>query len=241
MIKVIVMEVNQERYVERENTNDINLRSLLDVLKNGMWIIIVVMILAALAGVFYSKSKVPIYETSTRVIIDTDQEYMKTIMVMIKDPLVMEGVKKELKLSRSPEAIDSQIEIEQIDDSQVIKIIVTDRDPELAAKLADVTAATFKDEVADLLDFNRVQLLSAAKVNDHPINDHQNRNVLILLILGLVIGCSIVFLRDSLDETVSHEREAEAVLGVQSLGTVPNMNMKKKVLDNLIKIKNRWR
>src|SRR5690625_5773146 len=132
------MEGNQERYVEREETNDINLRGLLDVLKNGVWIIIVVMILAALAGVFYSKSKVPVYETSTRVIIDTDQEYMKTIMVMMKDSLVMEGVKEELNLSRSPEAIDSQIEIEQIDDSQVIKIIVTDDDPQRAARLADV-------------------------------------------------------------------------------------------------------
>src|SRR5690625_161454 len=235
------MEGNQERYVEREETNDINLRGLLDVLKNGVWIIIVVMILAALAGVFYSKSKVPVYETSTRVIIDTDKEYMKTIMVMMKEPLVMEGVKEELNLSRSPEAIDSQIEIEQIDDSQVIKIIVTDGDPQRAARLADVTAATFKEEVADLLNFNGVQLLSGAKENKNPINDHQSRNVLMSLILGLVIGCGIVFLRDSLDETVNHESESEAILGVPTLGSFPNMNMKKRVLDQIVEIKKRWR
>lgn len=235
------MEVNQERYVEREDTNEINLRGLLDVLKSGIWIIIAVMILATLAGIFYSKSKVPIYETSTRIIIDTDKEYMKTLMVMIKDPLVMEGVKGELGLSRSPEAIDSQVEIEQIDDSQVIKIIVTDRDPALAATIADVTAETFKDEVAGLLNFDRVQLLSTAKENNYPINDHQSRIVLMALILGLIAGCGIVFLRDSLDETVSHEREVEALLGVPTLGSVPNMNMKKKLVDHLIKIKKRWR
>src|SRR5690625_7788344 len=101
----------------------------------------------------------------------------------------MEGVKEELNLSRSPEAIDSQIAIEQIDDSQVIKIIVTDGDPQRAGRLADVTAATVKEEVADLLHFNGVQLLSGAKGGKNPINDHQSRNVLMSLVCGSAIGC----------------------------------------------------
>ena len=59
---------------------------------------------------------------------------MNTLMVMIKDPIIMEKVNSELNLSRSPEGIANEITVAQIDDSQVIKISAIDTDPKVAER-----------------------------------------------------------------------------------------------------------
>src|SRR5699024_7801357 len=115
-IKVVLMK-NKEQYFDKD-VKEINIKEFLEVIMKRFWIIIVITILAGSAGYFYSNlDSKPLYQTSTRIIIGSDSDYMKTLIVMIKDPLVMEKVKKDLKLSRSSEAIASQVETVRIDES----------------------------------------------------------------------------------------------------------------------------
>src|SRR5690625_5537093 len=113
---------------------------------------------------------------------------MSTLMVMIKDPIIMEKVQEELELSRSPESIAGQISVTRVDESQVIMISVTDQDPKIAMEIANATARSFKSEVGNLLDFDEVQLLSEAKENNFPINENKNRTVIIAFVFGLITG-----------------------------------------------------
>src|SRR5690625_163853 len=219
---------NKEHYVLKENVKDINIREFFVVLKRRFWIVVLVTIIATTAGYFYSTlNNSPIYQTSTRVIIDSDENYMSTLMVMIKDPIIMEKVKEDLELSRSSESIAGQIGITRVDESQVIRIDVTDSDPKTAMEIANSTAKTFKSEVGNILEFNDVQLLSEAKQNNSPINENQNRTVIIAFVFGLITGIGLVFLLDSLDETVHKDSQVEEILGVPVIGVISNMKIKK--------------
>ena len=96
----------------------------------------------------------------------------------------------------------------------------------MAASIANTTAKVFKEEIPNIIGFNDVQLLSDAKVVPYPINDNGNRMVMIGFVLGLVAGIGLVFLLESLDDSVKSEEDVEEFLGVPVLGKVSKMNKK---------------
>ena len=219
--------LNEEHYIGK-NIKDINVREFFEVIKRRFWIVIVFIIITTTFGYLYSDyDYTPLYQTSTRIIIESDEGYMSTLMVMIKDPSIMEKVGEELELTRSPESISGQIEVTRVDDSQVIKIGVTDQDPKTAMDIANTTASTFKREIRNILDFKDVQLLSEAKQNNAPINENKNRIVIIAFIFGLIAGVGMIFLLDSLDEKVDKEIQVEEVLGVPVIGVISKMKTKR--------------
>lgn len=226
----------RDSHMERNMAKEINIKEFFLVIKKRFWIVFLITIISASVGYYFSNhNDTPLYETSTRILIGSDGGSMNTLMVMIKDPMILENVKESLALSRSPESIASQIEIARIDDSQVILITVTDQDPKIAAGIANQTAKTYKKEVGNLLEFDDVQLLSAAKESTIPINENSNRLFMIALVFGAVTGLGLAFLLDSLDSTVRKESDVEDLLGVPVIGVVSNMKSRKSISRQKIK------
>ncbi|QHE63614.1 capsular biosynthesis protein [Rossellomorea vietnamensis] len=210
---------------------EINLREYYEVIKKRLWLIILITFITTVAGYVYNYyTQTNLYESSRRVIIGSDSGNMSTLMVMIKDPIIMEKVRDELNLSRSPEGIANQITVAQIDDSQVIKISAVDADPKVAMAIVNSTAKLFKSEIATILDFKEVQLLSEAKENPYPINPSGNRITIIAFVLGMITAIGLVFLLDSLDQTIKTNKDIEEYLDITVLGKVSNMNKKKFVI-----------
>ncbi|WP_430786444.1 YveK family protein [Virgibacillus flavescens] len=228
--------VKQDSFIGNIKESEINLKEYYSLIKKRLWIVVLITIITTAAGYFYSHyNNTLLYQTSTRIIIGSESGDMKTLMVMIKDPIIMEGVKEKLQIPRSAESIAAGIVVEVIDDSRVVKISVTDQDPELAVDIANSTAEVFKSEIAKILNFNDVQLLSGAKENPVPINETQNKTTIIALVFGVIAGIGLIFLLDSLDGTVKRERELEGILGVPVIGVISNMN-KKKVIGQKIQM-----
>ena len=123
----------QPNYMVNNVAREINLKEYYEVIKKRIWLIVIITFLTTVAGAFYnSYTHTNLYESSRRIIIGSDSGNMNTLMVMIKDPIIMEKVNSELNLPRSPEGIANQITVAQIDDSQVIKISAIDTDPKVA-------------------------------------------------------------------------------------------------------------
>ncbi|MFK9089963.1 YveK family protein [Bacillus salipaludis] len=216
----------------KRKAKDIDLKELFLVIKRRLWLIIVITIIATGLGTYYSHSNnAPLYQSSSRIIIGANPENRNTLQVIIKDSTILDKVVKELGLAQSAEALAGQITVSSVDNSQVVSISVTDTDPNRAADIANTTAKVFKQEIPTIMDFNDVRLLSDAKVNPWPINQSQNKLIIIGFIAGLVIGIGLVFLLDSLDDSLRSEHEVEEMLGLPVLGRVPKMhkkNLKKK-------------
>lgn len=222
--------INEQYYIGGKHVRDIDLKDYFTVIKKRLWIIVMTTIIIAGAGYLYSNlNNSPVYQTSTRMIVEADKDYMTTLMVMIKDPVIMEKVKEDLHLTRSAEQIAGQVEVTQMDESQVIRIGVTDKDPKLAMDIANATAAAFKSKANTILKFDNIQLLSAAKENYMPMNKSKYRLMIIGALFGLATGIGLAFLLDSLDSKVRMEWEVEEITGVPVLGVVSNMNKRKFV------------
>jgi capsular polysaccharide biosynthesis protein len=227
---------------DRRMAKEINLKELLGVLKKRAWIGITITILAALFGYFYSSinQTTLLYSSSTNIIINAEGGQRKTLEVIIKDKTVLEKVITQLGIERTPESLAQSIQVGSIDETQVVKISVIDVNPELAAEIANTTASVFIQEIPNIMDFNDVRVLSDAQVNPFPINESNENKILGAAIIGgIVIGVGLIFLVDSLDESIRSEQEVEDLLEVPILGSVSNMSKKNINKTKKISVNNR--
>lgn len=227
---------------DRRMAKEINLKEILGVLKKRAWIGITITILAALFGYFYSSinQTTLLYSSSTNIIINADGGQRKTLEVIIKDKTVLEKVITQLGIERTTESLAQSIQVGSIDETQVVKISVIDVNPELAAEIANTTASVFIQEIPSIMDFDDVRVLSDAQVNPMPINESNENKILGAAIIGgIVIGIGLIFLVDSLDESIRSEQEVEELLEVPILGSVSIMSKKNINKTKKINVNNR--
>ena len=215
-----------------KQTKEIDLKEVFLILKRYVWVILLITILSTSAGAFYSVSTYsPLYQSTARIIIGADSTNITTLKVIIQDSTVLEKVVQKLNLPYPAEYLSEKISVGSIENSQVVTIGVVDPDPSQAAIIANTVAETYKDEIPTIMDFKDVRLLSEAKEIPIPINEDQNRTVIIAFIAGIVIGIGLAFLLDSLNNSIRKEYEVEELLGIPVLGSVDKMkkkNMQKK-------------
>lgn len=205
--------------------NEVSVKRIIHLIRKRIWIIIVSIIVFTSFGGLYSVFFTnPLYESSTRMIVNAEPDLMNTLMVMIKEPSFLEKVIVEMELDQTPEELSKQITAGSIENSSIVRISVIDTNPELAAKIADTTASVFKKEIPRLLDFNDISVFSKANISSLPINDNQTKIILIGFLIGLITGVGVIFLFDFMDNTVSSERNIEQLLGIPVLGSISKMD-----------------
>ncbi|PFH85582.1 Wzz/FepE/Etk N-terminal domain-containing protein [Bacillus sp. AFS088145] len=208
---------------------EIDIKEYFDVIKSRFWIIIVFSIITTSMGYLYQKfynNYVPVYESSTRIMLNTKDD-LSTLAVMIDDTSVLVKVINNLHLSISKDTLAQKLSVQRIGDSTIFSITVQDTNPIIAKNIANETAKSYKDEVSNLLNFKNVQLLTPAEAASMPINQQSNKVIIFAFVMGIVISVALIFLLDSLDQTIKRRSEVEEILGVPVIGIVPNMNKKK--------------
>ncbi|MFJ7830491.1 YveK family protein [Peribacillus sp. NPDC097284] len=213
-------------YEKQKSAKEINIKQLFEIIGRRLWIVIIVVLLFTLAGYLKTLSTTPLYQSSTRIIIEANQDKMKTLQVIIKDSTVLQKVINEMELPMSPEALAGSINVNSVEDSEVVSISVTSSDPYMAANIANKTAEVFRNEAPNIINFKKIRNLSPAKVNLSPINGDDNGTIMKTGIIGFVIGIGLTFLFNSLDYTVRSEQEIEEIIGFPVIGRVSKMNKK---------------
>lgn len=206
---------------------EINLKEKFNLIKKRLWILIVLTLLFTVLGIIYTmQPQTSLYSASTRVILRADIEIMGTLKVMVREPVVLDKVIESLQLRRSSNALRGQISVNNVEGSTVLVINVVDTDPEIAVKIANATATIYKQQTALILNFTNISILSEAILapNPQPINQRGNSAIAICLIIGLVLGIGLIFILDSLDDSLKCELDAELWLELPVLGYVAKMN-----------------
>ncbi|PHA03072.1 lipopolysaccharide biosynthesis protein [Bacillus pseudomycoides] len=216
---------------------EINIKNLFAVIRRRLWVVVVLTIIITLVGAAYSIFlKTPLYSSSARILIPANNDTINTLKVMINEPVVMEKVAAELNINRSASSLSGQISTESVEGSQIVKITAVDADPVLAAKIANTTAAVYKQEAASVLKFNDVSILSEATATKYsvPINIDHTKTIMTAFFIGLVLSIGFIFLLDSLDDTIKSERAIEKLLDIPTLGSISKMD-KRNIVDKCSK------
>lgn len=215
--------------------NEFNIKKLYGIIKKRFWILLVsIGLFTSLGGIYTFFFTMPQYSTSSKLIVNAKTpDLMNTLLVMVKEPSLLDHVIDEMNLNITSDELSKEITAESINGSSVVQITAVDSDPKLAAEIANTTAKVFMNQMPSLLGFKDIKFLSYAEVNTVPINDSYSSYSIYGFLVGTVLGIALIFLLDSMDDTVRSEQSVEHLLGIPVIGTVSKMNKKNTSLSKI--------
>ena len=239
-----------------ESDLDLDLRAFAGIILRGWWIITIAAILTGGAAFFASQLQVPIYEATAKVLVQggrtpgpatggditSSQQLAQSLSDLIGTRSMMEQVAETLDFD---DGISGELLVRT--NRSVILITVGDRDPGVAADVANATAQVFIDDfvrqqltgiarfqatlaqygISEDLDLVGAQVaaltaLSLVEVAVPPSLPVGSTRLFIILgvVIGLVIGGLIVLLREYIDDRVRSADELKRLIDMTPLGVV---------------------
>lgn len=227
---------------------ELDLKELFEMFWNKKIKIILIVAIFAVIGVIYSIGfVVPEYTAFTKLVLagqssdatGNTTEAITTTDLTINSKLV--GTYSELVTSNdvvrqvitntginiSEEALKSSIEVSSVEDTDVIKISVTNQNPTYATKLANETAKAFMEKVAEIYNINNVHVVDEAEEPQSPSNVNHLKDVIIFTFIGVVVAVAYVLIANMLDNTIKTREEVERLYKVPVIAEIP-LNLPEK-------------
>lgn len=109
------------------------------------------------------------------------------------------------------------------DDSSIIRINVTHRDPDMAAKVANTAAEAFREVIKEMMYDMDSSVLDEAIVPLAPQGMNLKMNVAIVAVLGGMIGIGLCFVIEFLDRTFKQPKQFTQLMDLPVIGVIPDI------------------
>lgn len=165
----------------------------------------------------------------TQTDLTLNSNLVSTYSEIIKRDAVLKEVIDDLNIkSLTEEGLRNSIKVSAISDTEIIKIEVTNENPNYAEMIANKIAEVFSEKITDIYKINNVYILDKAQVSETPSNINHAKDIIIFAFIGVVIACGYVLLANMLDNTVKTEADIEKLTGLTVLATIPDYDSEVK-------------
>ena len=163
-------------------------------------------------------------ENSTTSITQSDvtlaKNLVNTYAQIVTSRRVLNQVINELHLDMSYESLKGKINVTALNNTEIIKITVSDKNAIQAKNIANVTANYFSKEVVGLYNMNNVNILDTATEATSPYNINVVKQFIVYLMVGFVLGAGILFVIFYFDRTIKSAEQIEQRTKLPILGSV---------------------
>ena len=214
----------------------IDLKELLKIIKNRIWMIICIgLIFGIISGVGSQFLITPEYKSSTTLIINKDsktqlsnsddlnyvQKLAYTYSEIITSRTVLTKTIDKLNLDMSYKKLASCIEVTNISNTQIIKIDVEYRNPKIARDICNTIPTIFDKEVQRIMKVSGVEVIDKAVASSIPIKPNKKTNVILASIFGIFVGICITIIEVLLNTKIKTTSDIKENLGMNVLGVIP--------------------
>ena len=212
---------------------EIDLKEWFDFVKNKLGLLITITVGVCLLGCIYGLLiQKPMYKSYTTIILSgsdsqitqseltLNKNLVDTYAEIVKSRRVLEQVIDELDLDMTYEKLTNKISVSAVNNTEIIKITVTDTNPIEAKNIANVTANFFSKEVVKLYKMNNVNVLDEANESNNPYNINIVKQIIIYFFIGLIIGAGVLFIIFYFDRTIKSAEQVEQKIKLPILGSV---------------------
>ena len=224
---------------------EINIKDFLDYLKKYIVIILVAIIICMFGTIIYDKNiKVPTYKSSTTIVLTQTNEnnnstitqndltinskLVSTYSEIVKSKLVLEQVIANLNLDYTYRELYKNVSVESVQNTEILKISVTDEDNEMAKSIADETASVFTKEVSDIYQLNNISIIDKAQISAEPSNNTLIRDTALSIFIGLFGTIAVIFIIYYFDDSVKLSDNLEEEIGMPVVAKVFKSDVKNK-------------
>ncbi|MFF2890557.1 YveK family protein [Paenibacillus sp. NPDC057967] len=226
-------------------TNELDFKQYLLIIRKRLVLILAIVVLCStLAGVYSLYFKNPIYEASTKIIvnqtssqiatqqldinqINTNIRMIDTYKEIIKTPAILDKVVAQYpELGYSAGALASHIQVSSVNNTQVMTLAVQDVDYNRAAQTVNAVSKVFRSEIQHIFKVENVSILNEADVNANPgpVSPNVKLNIAIAFVVSLMLSVGFVFLIEYLDDTIKTEKDVLEHLGLPTIAMISKMN-----------------
>ena len=154
-----------------------------------------------------------------------DLQVINTYKDVLTKPIILTPVLKEVKRIDNYQgnlgALSNAIKVSNQTNSQVITVTVTD----VAADIANIIGKVFTKKVKKMMQVDNVTIVSSAKVNTKPVSPNKKLYIFVGLVIGLLIGVTIAFIKELTDKTVKDSSFLTDELGLTNIGSVYHLDI----------------
>ncbi len=237
---------NEPENKEEISMEELDLVELLELFWSKKVSIVVITLIAVIAGGVYSFYFVtPKYQSYTRLIlsqvtdvqedentstegtsinqtdITLNKNLVSTYSEIIKGNTVLNQVISELGIDDSLESLKNSISVTDVDDTQIIKITVTNTDSTKAKDIANKIAEVFNVQVREMFNISNISVLDVAEESTVPYNINHIKDIVIFAFIGIVISVLYILLLNMFDNTVGSTKDIENEIGTIVLASIP--------------------
>ncbi|WP_054026160.1 YveK family protein [Bacillus sp. FJAT-28004] len=226
-------------------SNELDLRQYMAIIKKRLALIIVfVFLCTAVAAVISMFFKDPVYEASTKIIVNQTTTQMATGQLdlnqinsnikmidtykeIIKTPAILDKVAKQYpQLGLTATELSRKIQVSSVNNTQVMTLVVQDVDYKQAAQVVNAVSNVFREEIQHIFKVENVSILNEAVVDAQPspVSPNVPLNTAIAFIVSLMIAVGITFLLEYMDDTIKTEADVLQFLGQPTLAMISRMN-----------------
>lgn len=179
----------------------------------------------------------PVYESSTLLMVKrqtTGQEtyyryddiiiskmLVNTYEKIIQSKTVLSKVISNLNLNMGVGEFRKLITVNLLEETEMMEIVVENKDPEKAAMIANNIAFVFAQEVSRIMAIQNITVIDVADIPTEPAKPNRILIIAAATLLGLIGGLFTAFLREYLDDTIKTPNDVEKYLGIQLMGVIP--------------------
>lgn len=221
---------------------ELDLKELLSLFWSKIFQIIVIVLITTGVGIIYTYGfTTPKYSSSTTLVLagsersaSTDaansitttdvtlnSKLVSTYSVLVKSSKVLRQVISNLGIDVNEEELRKNVTVKSEEDTEVIRITVTNENAAYSAKIANEIAKIFSGMVSDIYNINNIYIVDDAEVSNTPSNIHHSKDIAIFGFLGLVIAVMYVLIANMLDTTIKTPEDVEKGVGLPVLVTIP--------------------
>lgn len=164
-----------------------------------------------------------------------NQKLVSTYSELVKTKNVLREAIKNLRLNVQEEELRKNVKVSLVEDTELIKITVTNKNALDAKNIANEIAKIFSERVREIYNINNVYIVDEAEEATTPYNISHIKDILIFAVVGLVVAVIYVLLANLLDTTVKSADDIEKELEVSVLASIPTLKEDSKTKTPIVK------
>lgn len=222
---------------EKSEKYEIDIIELVFVWLRKWWLLMIVGMLTSVMAVVGTKTLMtPMYQSysmiyllpkSTTITSLVDMQIGLQItddfLILAKTPEVVEKVIESEGLNTTYGKLSGKISVSNPENTRILKIAVTDEDPQTACDIANAMAEVTAQAVADVMKTDKPNVVRKARVSSNPVSPNTFKNMILGGAAGVLLTMGILFIGYIKNDSLQTEEQVQKYLQQNVLATIPKI------------------